>query len=127
MKGHSNDQRFDDCIVQPRIILKSSLTEPPHWNICFHELTLILAWRLPKGSEVLIEAPAAMKDMVWRWLKNRCAMTYVRDLVFEEDQLTGVVIDTQFDKLHRQTLIIKPLIPDYAPKNRELLLTYLHR
>jgi hypothetical protein len=125
-----NESSFDfdkDCFPSGlRFILKSHLTESPHWFICFRELTLVLACRAPAGSEVLVETSRDIRDFVWQWLRRQGGMDYVRDLVFEDDRLAGVVIDTSFD-LKRSTLIISPLIPDFMPRNRTSLLTYLNR
>lgn len=87
----------------------------------------MLSCQAPQGSEVVVETQRELRDLYWGWLRRQGGMDYVRDLVFEDERLAGIVVDTGFDQHHRSTLIVKHLIPDFMPFNVASLLMYLNR
>lgn len=87
-----------DRMRQETLIIRGELTEPPTWFPSYRELTMRL-----KGSVVsviLIESERQMRDLYWRWTGRNGGRDFVSDLVFPDEYVPGIKLDSQHDRLH---------------------------
>ena len=61
------------------VLIEAALSEPPSSVSCFRALTLYASIFL--NADVLVECRQQNKDLYWRWLKKRCAMDFVKDIL----------------------------------------------
>lgn len=61
------------------ILIEGVLSEPPSSVYCFRDLTLYADIFL--GADVIVECEKEHKDIYWEWLKRRCAMDFVQDIL----------------------------------------------
>jgi hypothetical protein len=72
------------------VLIEAALSEPPSSVCCFRDLTLYATIFL--NADVLVECRQQNKDLYWRWLKKRCAMDFVKDILRYGEQGGGVKI-----------------------------------
>ena len=74
------------------VLIEAGLSEPPSSVSCFRDLTLYATIFL--DADVLIECRQQNKDIYWRWLKKKCAMDFVKDILKYGEE-TGVKIRSE--------------------------------
>ena len=98
-----------DLIRQETLIIRGELTEPPSWFPSFRELTMRL-----KGSVVsviLIESDRKMRDLYWRWTGRNGGRDFVNDMVFSDEYVPGIKLDSRHDRLH-PTVTTEKIVPE---------------
>ena len=98
-----------DLIRQETLIIRGELTEPPTWFPSFRELTMRL-----KGSVVaviLIESDRQMRDLYWRWTGRNGGRDFVNDMVFSDEYVPGIKLDSSHDRLH-PTVTTEKIVPE---------------
>ncbi len=98
-----------DLIRQETLIIRGELTEPPTWFPSFRELTMRL-----KGSVVsviLIESDRQMRDLYWRWTGRNGGRDFVNDLIFSDEYVPGIKLDSTHDRLH-PTVTTEKIVPE---------------
>jgi len=98
-----------DLIRQETLIIRGELTEPPSWFPSFRELTMRL-----KGSVVsviLIESDRKMRDLYWRWTGRNGGRDFVNDLIFSDEYVPGIKLDSSHDRLH-PTVTTEKIVPE---------------
>jgi len=61
------------------VLIEGSLSEPPSSVYCFRDLTLYANVFL--DADVLVECDKENIDLYWEWLRKRCAMDFIRDIL----------------------------------------------
>jgi len=98
-----------DLLRQETLIIRGELTEPPTWFPSFRELTMRL-----KGSVVaviLIESDRQMRDLYWRWTGRNGGRDFVNDMVFSDEYVPGIKLDSSHDRLH-PTVTTEKIVPE---------------
>jgi hypothetical protein len=98
-----------DLIREETLIIRGELTEPPTWFPSFRELTMRL-----KGSVVaviLIESDRQMRDLYWRWTGRNGGRDFVNDMVFSDEYVPGIKLDSSHDRLH-PTVTTEKIVPE---------------
>lgn len=98
-----------DLIREETLIIRGELTEPPTWFPSFRELTMRL-----KGSVVaviLIESDRQMRDLYWRWTGRNGGRDFVNDMVFSDEYVPGIKLDSTHDRLH-PTVTTEKIVPE---------------
>tara|TARA_B000000475_G_C15975831_1_gene438896 strand:+ start:951 stop:1265 length:315 start_codon:yes stop_codon:yes gene_type:complete len=76
-----------------KLIIDSSLSEPPSHITCFRDVTLYAKTFI--FEDILLECQAGTRTMYWNWLKTNGAHDFISYLIKPEEKEYGFSIKTK--------------------------------